>query len=884
MAFLVPATLRGDTCRVSLTFVVSSFAFVPLGIAIGFLCYLIGGSQWRPWIVSLGVGFGSFLAVLWGTAAELIQQPRTLIVGSPVALILLLLTPALAFKQDDNVRLLLDTACLTAAVVVGCLMSLALSHLPFGVGAEPATRHVPARAARNAAALADMFEAVAIWQTPSTAALLRHRECRLRLLTASHGFRSACSSSAFELRPGLGAWENWESFADAAENCRLALQLKSGMLSLGFSPVAIKLWYQGHVGEAMRRSCFSAAAALRSSASRLASLAGAPPPAEVPSAPWLTSDHTTANDCQEAATLCRHAMDSYLDFWQRTYLNHTDTRWRQHLEEVMLKEMTSFETLDETPMQMYLSGRHHLKEDNAESWQLDAARLAGFDEASRLSACLVGVCNAAEAAAQMAELVAEGKEKEPRGQMRFSCHVGLRAWLQVPLSCRRWPAAFAKAKSFGFRVSVALITISLIFALVEPNAVWPSEQGPLWTLLTTALIITPVQGASLLRGLRRMAGTCIGSGLALASVALGAGKPDMRQLFAHEFMLVFALKFLEPELQYAGAVAFVTYAVVISGLFDLNNFDSLDWEANWIQLTGELALRRCCDVGMGVLVAAVVSIFVAPDRATDELRKREEEALRCAASVIQASARHLAWRAQGIERQESWTEMRKETWSSFEALNFAGDGLPGVADLLEDVRWESRWGVDGGMLILGGFLWLPCRSKSAPLRGRQCLEAVKELSRLLRTSHLLISVLEPGLGEDADRPLAHDSRVLEALGPEAADFNQLLDQVLSSASTSKCASLAELEERLHLLMQGCAASRQKAGGLIGPKALGGPRAAAALKLLQQCVQILAQVCKKMEGCNNSSKAESSTISHIESRTSWSLQSESGSELKDAFAV
>ena len=82
------------------------------------------------------------------------------------------------------------------------------------------------------------------------------------------------------------------------------------------------------------------------------------------------------------------------------------------LQEVMLKEMTSFETLDETPMQMYLSGRHHLKEDNApgpvsfaralgqrnvmarprghifapwlkaeaESWQLDAARLAGFDE------------------------------------------------------------------------------------------------------------------------------------------------------------------------------------------------------------------------------------------------------------------------------------------------------------------------------------------------------------------------------------------------------------------------------------------------------------------------------------------------------------------------
>ena len=38
--------------------------------------------------------------------------------------------------------------------------------------------------------------------------------------------------------------------------------------------------------------------------------------------------------------------------------------------------------------------------------------MRALPEASRLSACLVGVCNAAEAAAQMAELVAEGKEKD----------------------------------------------------------------------------------------------------------------------------------------------------------------------------------------------------------------------------------------------------------------------------------------------------------------------------------------------------------------------------------------------------------------------------------------------------------------------------------------
>ena len=50
---------------------------------------------------------------------------------------------------------------------------------------------------------------------------------------------------------------------------------------------------------------------------------------------------------------------------------------------------------------------------------------------------------------------------------------------------------------------------------------------------------------------------------------------------------------------------------------------------------------------------------------------------------------------------ESWAELHQELWSSFEALNFAGDGRPGVGDVLEDARWESRWGVDGGRVILG---------------------------------------------------------------------------------------------------------------------------------------------------------------------------------------
>ena len=69
---------------------------------------------------------------------------------------------------------------MTASICVGNLVPMLLSHLPL-LGAEPCWRRVPITAAAQAAALADMFEAVAIWQKPSTAALLRHRQCRLRL-------------------------------------------------------------------------------------------------------------------------------------------------------------------------------------------------------------------------------------------------------------------------------------------------------------------------------------------------------------------------------------------------------------------------------------------------------------------------------------------------------------------------------------------------------------------------------------------------------------------------------------------------------------------------------------------------------------------------------
>eukprot|EP00913_Durusdinium_trenchii_P000498 g455.t1 len=427
------------------------------------------------------------------------------------------------------------------------------------------------------------------------------------------------------------------------------------MMALGFSPVSMELWYKGALGECLRRSCFSAAYALRSCAGRLAALGGEEPPAEVPAAPWLSSDYASGAECQDAAQICRKSLDLYLQQWRQTYLEHRDKTFRTHLEEVILKTVKRTEGYN--PVQMFLKGEYIIQSEEVEG---EDAQAEAFDEARE----------GPESKAAPCCLTRKG-------------FCGLRSWVRAPFTCSVWPEAFKKAKSFGLRMSFALFCTGLVYALATPNEVWPHKRGPTWTLVTVSLIVTPVQGASLQRALRRFLGTISGSIIAMGSILL-VGVPDIRVLCTHIFLLAFGLKFFETDPRHE----------------DLDLLSS----------TAQLAVRRCCDVSAGVVITMVTSIFLAPDRAVDELRKREEDALRIAAKGMQAASGVLARAAARKELEQeprAWRELRKEVWTSFEALNFAGDGRPGVGDVLEDARWESRWGVDRGRLVLG---------RSAPIR------------------------------------------------------------------------------------------------------------------------------------------------------------------------
>lgn len=895
-AFMMPATLHGDTCKVSLTWITSAFLLVPLGIGTSFLCFLLGGYQWNPWILSIGLSAMVFLVVIWGAVASVLHAPKVLLAGNPVALLYALLCPILAFLKPVSHRdILLDTACLTASILAGAVISLIFSHLPFGLGAASARQQAPALGAEKLASLAETFEAVAIWQRRDGGSLQRHRECRLRLIKASHGFRTACSSAAFELwdLKSSGSFQGGESSLEVlskeSESCRLALQMKARMVTLGLSPLSMELFFSGVTGEAMRDCCFMAAKALRHASARLLELGGRPPPGQVPAAPWLTSPNVTAEDCQVAAAECRDMLTRYKDVWSSMYLDDAPHSWKARLEESVTLGITNGKPKEE----FFLDGSYHLRT-VLEAQHQEEALVAAFDEASRNAASLVGVCTAAESAATLAELVATASPKAPRCGCAAPRVTGIQHWLSAPFAgLKAWQKGFAKGKSFAFRVSFAILLTSLLKDLIPVNSLWPSKDGSSWTLFTIALITTPVQGATLLRGMRRGLGTVVGSVLAVASVALLGAAPTFRALWCQVFVMAFGLKFFEPEMQYAGAVTFVTYQIVLSSLADKLIED------NELVLpmpkAVDIAVRRCVDVLVGIVVATVVSIFLAPDRGIDELRDRENEALKCAVTALRRAGAVLAATAAGqprdaTEDEEAWTELRNEVWTSFEALNFAGDGQPGVGDVLEDARWEGRWGVDGGFLVLGGLLWLPrccfrCCGRRKKPSSRKCLQAVVAISRLLRIVNMLVAMLQEGLGEDAGLPLANDPRVLQALGTNGEALAESLDAALGVASAMLTGQsggkvepvMADLEERNRLLLLGAGASRKKAGGLARNQNLGGLRAAAAIKLLDISLRALGESLRSLEGHRAEHSTASKNASSDRSTSPSSLSAEPSHE-------
>ncbi|CAK9027142.1 unnamed protein product, partial [Durusdinium trenchii] len=846
IGFATPMNHLGDTCRNGFTWITSAFVLAPLGFGCCYLCFLLGGLRWNHWIVAIGLSCTAFLAILWAFAAQQLSAPRAQLAGNSATVVIALI-PLLVVNTGvtQQKQVLLGAAGLLIALFVGAVIPLVLSHLPY-IGALSARRQVPACAAAKLTALADLCEATAIYQLPTPAALQRHRECRLRLLAATVDLQAAVQSASMELtEPDLFPEASMlGDFKSKSEDCRRSLQMKSTMLAAGFSQVTWDLFFKGAQGELLRSAAVSAAHALRSSASRLRHLAGDEVP-EVPSASWLGSgsSHASAKDCQEAAQRCRSAWEN---FWEAQLTAASQPQWRERVEESMLRSMPEFEKLPGVPLDLFLSGAHYFKTEGSP----EGAQVAAFDEACRHCASLLGVRGACEAAASLAEM-AQHAQQDWRWRLPFAgSFTGCRHWLRVPFKPQAWKTGWNKGAKFGGRMAIAILIAEIIYVNVKPHL--PEDEDGLWTLITVTMAVTPVAGNSIFRGLLRLFGTFLGALLAVGTVALGGSAYTQAPSV---FIMAFFNKYFEQELQFAGMVNFTTYVIVLNTLADRN-----DPEISDQQEVLRLATRRMLDVMIGVCLAMFANVFFFPERAVDELRARELLSFQRTAEAIRTSSVVLAGlAARAPEPEDSWDDLRADLFASAEAMNFAGDGRPGVMDLLSDAYFESQWRVAGGARVLGGALWVPCGGKSLP--GHRCLEAVIGISRMLRITYMMVSLCEPGFEQGAERPLANDPMVLQALGYQGAAIGDELDRVLNLMKprfeASGCEqhkgtpgelneTLERLEERLELLFRGAAASRARSGGLtLTAGHCGGARSAAVIKMLHGAVEAFIQACRQL---------------------------------------
>ncbi|CAL1130037.1 unnamed protein product, partial [Cladocopium goreaui] len=301
--------------------------------------------------------------------------------------------------------------------------------------------------------------------------------------------------------------------------------------------------------------------------------------------------------------------------------------------------------------------------------------------------------------------------------------------------------------------------------------------------------------------------------------------------------------------------------MVLTTLADTNNPEVEDLEE-----VARLAQRRMLDVMLGVVLSMFANITFFPERGVDELRNRELLSIERTSAALRQSCVAFARLAEGHVddvADEAWADLRSDVMASVEAMNFAGDGKAGVADLLSDAYLESSWRVDNGT-VLGGVLWVPCGGNSFP--GQRCLQAVLSISRMLRITYMLTCLCESGFEEGADRPLAHDPMVLQALGSNGEAIGDDLDRAIAvlkpHLEPQRCfqrgsqrdkqkllEALERLEERLEQLFRGCALSRVKVGGLVmtqhPQQSEGAARSAAAIKLLHGAVQSFIVVCKQL---------------------------------------
>lgn len=765
VSFFVQFAELGDTVKSSLVVALATPVMLLYGSLLAYVSNLIGGASGQRWVATAFMPLFIFSIVVGGSVAETIQKPWNLFWGNAGAAWLVSAMPILVTWSLMEALQTYFALCVGQGIV--CAFVLLVTCLPFGIGPQSARRRVSGLLSAKLTSVADYLEAVALRRGPANITTL---ERRYDALQASVALRGARASAVYPVWGSNREVPGFANMSTDAEACRLALQVEHFAPSQPTQNAIARF-----VHDTMNRSEFghsrldlakAASCSLRSAASLISAAAKLSMPPAFDDAQFLgiTSSADESQNCHEAAQACRAEIHKYSSKWDGFAENTCGSLSQQYGN---------------------LAGPTAATGSAATDDKLNRRRI--FVEESQYRMANMAACSAATTAANIAEealkfaAATEEATVPCAGDLRNSGGVGLVAWLRAPCAgFEAWCRALHTVGFRGIRNGVGVGMACAIGLLIFPD----SPANTFWIAVTTGICLLPTQGSAFLKGFRRFFGTFLGVGLGFLSAWVA--KLDPLMVWSHVPMVAFGLKFFESELQYIGAVAWVTYSLFIGDIGADPTMGALI----------QLSKSRLIDVNLGIAIATFVSIFIAPERSIDAIRSLELEAFKCGVESFRSGSAALAG-ALSNDAADSSTgsandqefciglreqvgplyELRKRIKACMDSFDFGGDGLPGVGDRLSDARWELRIGADGGCHYFKGLLWLPtcCHRRShARVTGRRCLKVVPLLHRLLRQSYTLLALSEKI--ERGDK-LLNDSRVAAALG---SDGSRLADPVATA--------------------------------------------------------------------------------------------------------
>lgn len=215
-------------------------------------------------------------------------------------------------------------------------------------------------------------------------------------------------------------------------------------------------------------------------------------------------------------------------------------------------------------------------------------------------------------------------------------------WLHSPWFSRGpFSGKISSRLAFPVRLGLSL-TVACVLIIAWAKAVPSMAPHALWGVLPVMFCLVPTAGASLVKGSRRLVGTILASGIAIACVAI---HPHNKEAFFIElFVITFVGKLasFKPKIGYAGLVFSFTWTIIaiMPATFDGDEpFQSVLKSALW----------RMALTSTGVAGATVMSWIVFPTFSTSRMERLTAWELVSQVNLVTTALEHLIGTHQPVE-------------------------------------------------------------------------------------------------------------------------------------------------------------------------------------------------------------------------------------------